>query len=101
MAAVITLSIMGLLFGLGLAYSAEIFKVEIDQRVEDVDELLPGFNCGACGYPGCNGFAEAIVAGEVDKLSQCKPGKDEHYDPIIAYLEDHPNKDGSTINIKK
>jgi electron transport complex protein RnfB len=101
MAATITLAVMGLLLGLGLAYAAEIFKVEEDERVLKVEEMLPGYNCGACGYPGCSGFAEAIINGEVEKVSLCKPGKDEHYDPILAYLKDHPNKDGSIIPIKK
>jgi len=101
MTALITLSIMGLLLGLGLAYSAEFFKVEIDERIDTVTKFLPGANCGACGYPGCAGFAEGIIDGEVDKLSNCKPGKDENYDPIIKYLSDHPNPDGTFIKISK
>jgi len=101
MAATITLAIMGLLLGLGLAYAAEIFKVEVDERMEMVEKLLPGYNCGACGYPGCGGFAEGIVNGEVEKLSACKPGKDEHYNPILEYLKDHPNPDGSFVKIQK
>ena len=101
MTALITLGLMGLLLGLGLAYSAEFFKVEIDERIDTVANLLPGINCGACGYPGCAGFAEGIVDGEVEKLSDCKPGKDEHYDPIMEYLKDHPNPNGSIIKIAK
>jgi electron transport complex protein RnfB len=101
MAAVITLSVMGLLLGLGLAFASDIFAVEEDTRVEAITEMLPGYNCGACGYPGCSGFAEGIVNGEVDKLSNCKPGKDEHYNPILEYIKDHPNPDGSFIKIKK
>lgn len=101
MAATLTLAIMGLLLGLGLAFAAEIFHVEADTRVEDIETLLPGYNCGACGYPGCAGFAEGIVAGEVDQLTACKPGKDEHYNPILEYIKDHPNPDGSLISIKK
>jgi electron transport complex protein RnfB len=98
---VLTLAVLGLFLGFGLAYAAEKFKVEVDERIETVIELLPGYNCGACGYPGCAGFGEAIVKGEVPKLSACKPGKDEHYDPILAYLNDHPNPDGSFIKVQK
>jgi electron transport complex protein RnfB len=98
---VLTLALMGLLLGFGLAVASEKFKVEVDERVEAVIGMLPGYNCGACGYPGCAGFGEGIVAGEVEQLSACKPGKDEHYDPIIAYLNDHPNPDGTFIKIKK
>lgn len=101
MAATITLAVMGLLLGLGLAYAADVFKVEVDKRVEAVENMLPGYNCGACGYPGCSGFAEGILEGKVDKLSMCKPGKAENYDPIIAYLKDHPNSDGSIIKVQK
>ena len=98
---VITLGGLGLLLGFGLAYAAERFKVEVDERIEAVIEMLPGYNCGACGYPGCSGFGEGIVNGEVEKLSDCKPAKDTHYDPILAYLADHPNPDGTFIKVKK
>lgn len=101
MAATLTLAVMGLLLGLGLAFAADVFKVEIDQRLEAVETMLPGYNCGACGYPGCSGFAEGIMEGEVEKLTMCKPGKDEHYNAILEYLKDHPNTDGSIINVKK
>jgi electron transport complex protein RnfB len=101
MPAILTLAIMGLLLGLGLAFAADVFHVEVDQRMDDIEAMLPGYNCGACGYPGCAGFAEGIVNGEVDRLSMCKPGKDEHYDPILAYLKDHPNPDGSVSKVKK
>ena len=101
MEAILTLGILGGVFGLGLAFAAELLKVEIDTRVETVIELLPGYNCGACGYPGCSGFAEGIVDGEVSKLSDCKPGKDENYDPILAYLADHPAPDGTVSKVTK
>jgi RnfABCDGE-type electron transport complex B subunit len=40
---------------------AKKFKVEEDPRLDQITELLPGANCGGCGYPGCRGFAEAII----------------------------------------
>lgn len=101
MSAVITLTLMSLIFGLGLAFAADYFHVEPDTRVDAIEGMLPGINCGTCGYPGCNAFANAIVDGEVESLNQCKPGKDKHYDPIIAYLKEHPNPDGSFITVKK
>jgi len=101
MTPVIVLSVMGLIFGLGLAFASEIFKVEIDERLEKITELLPGLNCGACGYPGCSGFAEGILDGEVEHLRDCKPGNDKHYDAILAYLEDHPSPDGRALPVKK
>jgi electron transport complex protein RnfB len=101
MAATLTLAVMGLLLGLGLAFAADVFKVEVDKRLEAIEGMLPGYNCGACGYPGCSGFAEGIMEGEVEKLSMCKPGKDEHYNPIMEYVKEHPNSDGSIIKIQK
>ena len=56
--------------------------------------MLPNANCGGCGYPGCAGFAEAIVEGKVPNLSACRPGKpDKNFAPIIKYMNEHPNSD--------
>ncbi len=62
--AVLVLGVMGLLFGLILAFASKIFAVEVDARIPAVQECLPGANCGGCGYPGCNGLATAIVEGK-------------------------------------
>ncbi len=99
--AFIVLGILGGLLGLGLAFAAEYLKIEADPRIGGVKERLPGYDCGACSYPGCSAFAEAIVEGDVDHLKECKPGKDTHYDAILEYLKDNPNRDGSLIQVKK
>ncbi len=54
---------LGLVFGIILAVSYRLLKVEEDPRLEQVRDLLPGANCGACGEPGCGGFAEKVVGG--------------------------------------
>jgi electron transport complex protein RnfB len=54
---------LGLLFGVVLAVANRFLKVEEDPRIEEVEGLLPGSNCGACGEPGCRAFAERLVAG--------------------------------------
>lgn len=64
---------LGGAFGAILAYAAKKFHVEQDPRIEKVAEALPGANCGGCGLPGCGGYAEAIVKGEVE-LDLCAPG---------------------------
>lgn len=71
--ACISLGGMGLLFGGGLAYASKIFAIETDPRVSQVRDVLPGANCGACGYPGCDGFANAVVSGEA-KINGCPVG---------------------------
>src|SRR5210317_2137265 len=54
---------LGLLVGVGLAMASKIFYVYVDPLIVEVDEALPGANCGGCGLPGCSSNAEAIVAG--------------------------------------
>lgn len=99
---VLALGILGLLLGLGLAFAAEALKVEEDPRIEGVRELLPGYECGACGYPGCAAFAEAIVEDtENIKLTMCKPGRDIHYNRIMKFLSENPDKDGNKITVRK
>jgi electron transport complex protein RnfB len=88
---------LGLVLGLLLTWAAKVFAVKEDPRIHDVEKLLPNFNCGACGKAGCHDMAEAIVKGEITHVSQCKAGKkDKNYDPIIAYMSAHPDKDGKT-----
>lgn len=61
---VVTLTGLGLTFGMGLAFVLRIFGIEADERVALIISRLPGANCGACGKAGCAGFAEALVKGE-------------------------------------
>ena len=61
---------MGLIFGLGLGLASKKFSVEKDERIEKVRALLPGANCGGCGFPGCDGMAAAIVEGKAP-ISAC------------------------------
>jgi len=62
--AILILSGLGVIFGIGLAFAARKFCVKADPRLEKVYARLPGINCGACGKPGCMGFAEALMKGE-------------------------------------
>lgn len=61
---------VGLFLGIVIGLVAKLFAVEVDERIEKVTELLPGANCGGCGYAGCADFAKAVVAGDA-KPSQC------------------------------
>lgn len=58
---VMIVSVLGLIFGIVLAVSFIFFAVPTDERVEALAEALPGANCGACGYPACEGYAKAIA----------------------------------------
>ena len=57
------LGLLGILFGVALSIASRVFAVEMDPRVVAVLDALPGANCGACGFPGCEGLANAICAG--------------------------------------
>ena len=71
--AVIVLGIMGAAFGAVLGYAAKIFHVDIDPRQAAVREALAGANCGGCGFPGCDGYASAVVAGKAP-TNKCVAG---------------------------
>ena len=73
---ILVLGLMGLLFGAVLAYASKKFAVEIDERVEAIVEVLPGANCGGCGFPGCSGLASAIVEGKAS-VNACPVGGSE------------------------
>ena len=74
--AVIIMGGLGLFVGFGLAIAAKVFYVYVDPLVMAVDDVLPGANCGGCGYPGCSSNAEAIVAGKASPNSCVAAGDD-------------------------
>jgi len=76
---------LGLIIGSSLALASKIFYVYVDPKVVEIDDLLPGANCGGCGYPGCGANAEAIVAGESPPTS-CVAGSAELAEEIAAVL---------------
>ncbi|NLJ81323.1 MAG: RnfABCDGE type electron transport complex subunit B [Firmicutes bacterium] len=60
----LSMGTMGGLFALGLAVASKKFAVESDPRVDEIEEVLPGANCGACGFAGCRAFAEGVASGK-------------------------------------
>ena len=67
------MGILGLVFGVLLALASVAFHVEPDRRVQLIREVLPGANCAGCGYPGCDGYAEGVVA-DGAKTNLCSVG---------------------------
>ncbi len=57
-------AVLALVFGTGLALAAKFFQVPGNEKQAAVRDLLPGANCGACGYAGCDSYAEAVANGE-------------------------------------
>lgn len=81
------LALGGLTFALAslLLIASRKLYVEEDPRLDIVEELLPASNCGACGYPGCRAFAEALVAGS-SAPAGCTVSSSEGHDAIAAVL---------------
>lgn len=98
--AILVMLVIGALLGLVLGLASRAFHVEVDNRIEDVTGMLPGLNCGACGYPGCAAFAEALVNGEVDSVARCLPSKAEQREAIAEYLNTHPGSESVAITVK-
>ena len=82
--AVLVLGLTGLVLGLVLYAVSRKFKVEEDPRVGQIAELLPGANCGGCGFPGCAAFAEACVKSESMDGLKCSVCKSEVMQQIAA-----------------
>jgi electron transport complex protein RnfB len=72
-AAAVVLGSLAVLFGAGLAIASRVLRVQQDPRIEKIEEVLPKFNCGACGYGGCAAYAEAVAKGAIGP-SECIPG---------------------------
>lgn len=64
---------VGLIIGILLGIASEKFYVKVDEKEIEVRDALPGNNCGACGFPGCDGLAKAIAKGEA-KVNACPVG---------------------------
>ncbi len=76
---------LGLMFAIVLATANHFLKVEEDPRLDDVEEMLPGTNCGACGTPGCRAFAEALLDGN-KQPAECTVGSQEEQAEVAGYL---------------
>lgn len=82
---------IGLLFGCLLAFASIIFKVSKDERIERIENALPGANCGACGFAGCSAYAAAVVE-EGASTAMCSVGKDAVAKEIAAIMGKNAEK---------
>ena len=57
---------VGLLCGLALAIASRVFTVNRDPRIEALEKILAGGNCGGCGFPSCHAYAQSMVEGGVE-----------------------------------
>ena len=102
MTAIFILIGLGIVLGLVLGIASRFFQVENNPLVNEIKNILPGANCGQCGYAGCEQYAEAVVEGKT-KITLCSPGgnsvitalakklgvkETEHHEPLIAVIDE-------------
>ena len=63
---ILTLCALGVFSAVILYFVARKFRVEEDPRIDEVEKMLPGANCGGCGFAGCSDYANAIVESGAD-----------------------------------
>ena len=80
-----SVTVLGLICSVMLAVASKVMAIKTDERVTKVRELLPGANCGACGFSGCDGYSEAIV-NENAMTNLCTPGGDKTAKEISVLL---------------
>lgn len=82
---ILVLGGFGLLFGVLLSIASVVFKVEVDPKITEVLDALPGANCGACGFPGCAGLATAIAEGRAP-VNACPIGGQKVADNVAEIM---------------
>ena len=83
--ATILVGSLGLICSLVLILASRFFAVKEDPRIEEATLLLPGANCGACGFGGCADYARAIVI-KGEKVTLCKPGGPETTEKLAEFM---------------
>lgn len=91
--------VVGILAGVLLGVASEKFKVDVDEKEIQIRELLPGNNCGGCGYPGCDGLAAAIAKGDAAP-SGCPVGGEPVAAAIAAIVGGDVNNVRVVANVK-
>lgn len=71
---VLILGVLGLLLGVILSIVSIIMAVKKDETAEKIENVLPGANCGSCGFSGCSGYAAALAKGDTQQTNLCSPG---------------------------
>lgn len=101
---VIIVGIIGLIAGVGLSLASKFMSVPVNENQEKIRDVLPGANCGACGFSGCDGYAAALAEGKAEP-NKCAPGGascaasiaeilgvEVSVDPKIAFIACNGNK---------
>lgn len=84
--AILIVGAIGLICGIALAIASVALAVPTDEKADAITEMLPGANCGACGFSGCAGYAAALSGGETTNTALCNPGGNEVSAQIAEFL---------------
>ncbi len=98
--AILLMLAAGLILGFILGVAADRLVIIEDPLIGLITELLPGYNCGACGFPGCANFAKGLVDGEANQISKCRPSKPEQRVVIKEAFDNNPNIKGEIVQVK-
>jgi len=94
--AIIYVTSIGIICAIVLSVASKLMHVKTDDRITLLLESLPGVNCGVCGYPGCSGYASALLSGDAQS-NLCTPGGEEVLKKISVVL----GVEASSIEQKK
>ena len=83
---IVILSVLGLVLALVLFFIAKKFKVEEDPRIDEIEKVMPGANCGGCGFAGCRAFADAAVKAPNLDNQFCPVGGNDVMKKVAAIL---------------
>ena len=83
---VVIIAVLGLVLAVVLYLVAERFKVEEDPRIDEVEKVMPGANCGGCGFAGCRAFAEAAVKASDLSANFCPVGGNDVMKKVASIL---------------
>ena len=86
MIAVLALCVIGIVAAVLLFVVAQKFRVEEDPRIDEVEKMLPGANCGGCGFPGCRGLADQLVKSDDISSLYCSVSGSDVMKKIADYL---------------
>jgi RnfABCDGE-type electron transport complex B subunit len=84
--AVLLVAAIALVCAVLLTVASVLMEVKGDEKFVPLREALPGYNCGACGYPGCDGYAKALASGDEKDATLCKPGRAACAEKLAAIL---------------
>ena len=83
---ILAVTVIGLICAVGLAVASSVMAVKEDTRFTEIRACLPGANCGACGFSGCDGYAAALSEGKTKETNLCAPGGADAAKGVAAVL---------------